>query len=662
VTLYLQFKGFNYVDYYNGGYENADSLPQLAAVGANAVAMPLEYGIDLSTSDVYDSSNFTDSLTALGEAIQQAVTLGMSVMVRPLVDFLDPTQSGADYGDWRETFNPSDPSAFFASYKTMVVAQAQVAQANGASSFCIGTELDQLTGPAYYNDWAGIITAVRNVFHGALTYSASWDDDTSPWAGSNGLGAGTGNLATQVSFWKLLDYIGIDEYAPLSDASDPTVAQLIDGWTQTPTISAVSQVTGGESLVDYYEGVAASIDAAAHKTIPLIFTEIGYESATDAASQPFASSTNAYDPTLQANLYTAFFDAWRQAGNSALTGVYFWNWDPNVSEVGPDNGSNFSPQLPAQSVVESNFAACYARGTAIAVPGGEVPVQTLRAGDLVLTASGAAREVVWVGHRDIVCARQPQPEAFWPVRVRAHAFGRGRPHRDLLLSRDHAVFVDGVLIPVRYLVNGATVVREARETVSYWHVELQRHDLLLAEGLACESFLDTGNRGAFANGGAYANLHPDFARRVWAAQGCATLATEGPAVAAARRGLRRRAAALGWRSVREPGLHVLADAQAVWPERRGGRYRFHLPAVAGVVRLRSRSAVAAEVLEEGGDERRLGVAVSGLALDGRAIGEGRLRDGWHAAEDGGWRWTDGDCGIAVCGGAVLDVEVAMTVP
>jgi hypothetical protein len=94
------------------------------------------------------------------------------------------------------------------------------------------------------------------------------------------------------------------------------------------------------------------------------------------------------------------------------------------------------------------------------------------------------------------------------VRIAAHAFGAGRPRRDLLVSPDHAVFIDGegaapgVLIPVCYLINGATVWQEDVAGVEYWHVELPQHSVLLAEGLPAESYLDTGNRGAFANGGA----------------------------------------------------------------------------------------------------------------------------------------------------------------
>ena len=362
MTLSLTNQGFDYVAYYNGAYENADSLPALAQTGANSVELSLEYGIDPHSSTVYADSNYTDSLAALGASIRQAVALGQAVMVRPLIDFLKPSDlTGTPYsvGDWRTYYNPgaagsATANTFFASYTTMILQEAQVAVANGATSLCIGTELDQITGPAYLGYWDTIINDLRTDDPSLkLTYAADWDDDQSPWQwGGTGLQAGTGNLATQVSFASQLDSIGIDEYAPISDAADPTLAQLVAGWTQTPTDPTSLAVTGGQSLIDYFEGVAAAIDK------PLVFTELGYENATDAAAQPAGSSTNVTDSNLQAELYQAFFEAWQKAGNSSLTGVYFWNWDPNAGEVGPGEGVNFSPQgLPAQGIASDWFGS-----------------------------------------------------------------------------------------------------------------------------------------------------------------------------------------------------------------------------------------------------------------------------------------------------------------
>jgi hypothetical protein len=142
---------------------------------------------------------------------------------------------------------------------------------------------------------------------------------------------------------------------------------------------------------------------------------------------------------------------------------------------------------------------CFALGTRILTDDGEVRVEDVLPGDRVpCQLSGRTRRVRWVGRRTVDVAAHPRPWDVAPVRVRAHAFAPGQPRRDLLLSPDHAVLVDGALIPVRYLVNGVTVAREPADSVTYLHIELDTHDVLLAEGMPCESFLDTGNRAALA--------------------------------------------------------------------------------------------------------------------------------------------------------------------
>lgn len=190
--------------------------------------------------------------------------------------------------------------------------------------------------------------------------------------------------------------------------------------------------------------------------------------------------------------------------------------------------------------------ACFVSGTAIAVPGGEVTVDQLRVGDVVTLADGGTAPVVWLGHRRLDCRRHPRPVDVWPVRIVAHAFGLGRPRQDLRLSPDHAVSIEGVLIPIRYLLNGATVQQEEAGWITYWHAELPSHGVLLAEGLPAESYLDTGNRTAFAHDSHTTMAHPDFARSVWRQQGCAPLVTEGPVFDRVYRCLLAQAVALGW--------------------------------------------------------------------------------------------------------------------
>ena len=157
---------------------------------------------------------------------------------------------------------------------------------------------------------------------------------------------------------------------------------------------------------------------------------------------------------------------------------------------------------------------CFASGTRILTERGPVAVEALRLGDRVMTPATPecpSRPVIWLGHRAVDCRSHPRPADVVPIRVRAGAFGPGMPARDLLLSPDHAVFAREVLIPVRYLLNGTTITRERTAAVTYWHVELSEHAILLAEGLPVESYLDTGNRAAFANHAGPVWLHPDFA-------------------------------------------------------------------------------------------------------------------------------------------------------
>ncbi len=542
------FNGVNYVADIYGSFANANSLPQAVAANVNAIAVVADFGIDAEHNTVYDNDvpgGFTETDDHIATTISNAVGLGLGVMVRPIIDFLpadyngdtNPLNAGYSNSEWRTYYNPgaagsTGANSFFASYQSMLVGQAELAQANGASIFSIGVELDQLAGSTYLPYWTSIINAVHAVFTGKLTYGADWDDSDSPWQyGGSGLPVGTGNITTQISFWNQLDYVGIDEYAPISDLANPTVSQLIAGWTQKPTDTTTLSVTGNQSLISYYQGVAAAIGK------PLLFTELGYANSSDAASSPatpgYDENGNAdnatADPTLQANLYSAFYQAWSQDGNGSVVGAYLWNWEPGGAGVSP-----FSVQgLPAQAVVTAGNAPCYGRGTRILTERGEIAVENLRVGDLAVTASGVLRPIVWIGHRRVDISRHPDPASVWPVRVSADAFGEGLPQRDLWLSPGHSVACDAALIPISCLLNGRSVVQIEQERVEYWHVELDAHDILLAEGMPAESYLDCGNRTGFANGGAFVEAHPDFRPKHWA-ETCLPMFNAGPQVAAAK--------------------------------------------------------------------------------------------------------------------------------
>jgi hypothetical protein len=303
-------------------------------------------------------------------------------------------------------------------------------------------------------------------------------------------------------------------------------------------------------------------------------------------------------------------------------------------------------------------AACFTAGTRLLTGRGEVEVQAVRPGDRVATLSGRALRVVrWVGHTSIDLDRHPGAADVAPIRLTANAFAPGVPHRDLLLSPDHAVAwggdaeagAPGVLIPAHLLVNGASIRREpARGCITYFHVELDRHDVLLAEGLPAESYLDTGNRALFAGAVGARDMHPDLcaalSARAWDERACAVLQLGGDAVRAAHGALLRRAVALGHRRTGEPGLRVSVDGRAVACATVAGGVRVALPAGAREVRLESRVFVPCELDAGVADGRRLGVPVAGLRRDGRLLSlRGSVpTEGWHPMMAGdSWRWTDG---------------------
>ena len=143
---------------------------------------------------------------------------------------------------------------------------------------------------------------------------------------------------------------------------------------------------------------------------------------------------------------------------------------------------------------------CFCEGTMIATPNGEVPVETLQAGDLVRTADGRDVPVRWLGY-STVSTRFADPLRSLPVRIPANALADGVPARDLMLSPDHALFIDGILVQAGALVDDVTItrVRTMPDMFRFYHVETAAHDLLLAEGTPVESFVDHVDRMNFDN-------------------------------------------------------------------------------------------------------------------------------------------------------------------
>ncbi len=249
-----------------------------------------------------------------------------------------------------------------------------------------------------------------------------------------------------------------------------------------------------------------------------------------AVPQDRVSSPDGRDPGLYgatAGVRSSAGAAGTQAGATGSTG-------PASGATG-SSGSTPSPAGTAQSSGSPNSAPCYCTGTTIRTDRGDVAVERLVVGDSVVTAAGLRRPIRWIGRRTYPGSSAPPSER--PVRIRASALHEGVPARDLLVSPDHAVWLDGLFVAAGHLVNGTSITRgEVVTDLTYWHVELESHDLLIAEGTPAESFLPApGIRRLFDGPGAD---DPSIVPQPYAQR------TElGPQLAALRRRLIRRAGA-----------------------------------------------------------------------------------------------------------------------
>jgi hypothetical protein len=156
----------------------------------------------------------------------------------------------------------------------------------------------------------------------------------------------------------------------------------------------------------------------------------------------------------------------------------------------------------------STCKACFLPGTRIKTSDGEINIEELRIGDNVLTASGENKPIKFIGRRKVSRERTGPWNGEGPVKISRLAIDSKVPHADLYVSPWHAIYIDNVLIPVKYLVNGVTVVADAKPealSLTYFHIELQTHEVILAEGLAVESFL-RDNPHAFDNADEYVRL------------------------------------------------------------------------------------------------------------------------------------------------------------
>jgi autotransporter passenger strand-loop-strand repeat protein len=302
-----------------------------------------------------------------------------------------------------------------------------------------------------------------------------------------------------------------------------TIDTVISGGTLDVQAGVGAGVSGGvtfEGTGGTYEIEGSSIPGA---------TVSGFVS-----GDRFDLHSIAFDPAGSANLTSGNLLVVTESGSS-----YDIQLDPLQDFTG--DFFHLSHDLSEGTLVtEDTNPPCYCRGTLILTPHGEMPVEDLQIGDCVVTLSGVARPIEWIGRRSYSGQFVMGREDVLPVCVKAGALGEGVPRHDLWLSPNHALYLEGVLIEAKDLVNGVSVYQAAAvEMVEYFHLELESHDVILAEGAAGETYIDDDNRGLFHNAAEYWAAHPQEVAAP--ARYCAPRREEGFEVERARRLLAERA-------------------------------------------------------------------------------------------------------------------------
>jgi hypothetical protein len=441
----------------------------------------------------------------------------------------------------------------------------------------------------------------------------------------------------------------------ISFGGNDNLLVLEHGFTITGAIAA----SGSGNVVEL-QGSAGAAVAATYNTLGLSGFQTAAFAPSDGNYATWTITNNAQLPGTIAGFkgihdaidLTTLSDVNKDATTSfnTLTDVLTVTGDNGSVRLQLDNedyaGTVWTVQNDGSNGTEVT-PLCFCAGTYLTTPAGEELVERLKAGDLVLTASGEVRAITWIGTGRVLATRGRR-NAATPVIVRKGAIAPNVPHSDLHVTKGHSFYLDGVLVPIEFLVNHRTILWDDHaQEVTLYHIELETHDVLVANGAPAESYRDDGNRWLFQNANAGWGQPPKSP--------CAEVVTGGPIVDAIWRRLLDRAGSRSQQVLTDdPDLHLLVGGRRLDAEQQAdSAYVFNLPPAARSVRIASRAAAPAE-LGLARDPRVLGVAVKRIVVRAGSkfrvidLTDDRLAEGFHGYEPaGGLRWTDGDAALPV---------------
>jgi len=501
----------------------------------------------------------------------QLLASGSTIRVVPLRDLTWTGASGNNFGNaqnWNDTSDGLNPAA----------------SAPGSSDLASMTNAGSIvgTGAAYQmifagtNTITGSLTAGNSLTEttGALTVTGTLDAANPTLSGTisavtggqfqaSGLVAlsagavlavdGTSSIEVGTAGGAAAGFLTVDAASDVPLFGDGTLAAAVVNNSGINANAATAggnmlEVTGAVTGTGAF-GIASGTNPSANVYTPggiLRFDAavagtqvIGFNSAAAAQEAPTLALADPAGFLGTLSAFTSAGDTLDLVGDT-VTGATIVGTTMTVTVAGSGpltfNLANTPSTTPLSfSGSDVEVVACYAAGTAILTPNGEIAVEVMRRGDLVMTVEDGClvpRPVVWAGVRVIDLDRRGSSA---PIQFHVGALGPNRPHRDLWLSPDHALFIDGVLIPASLLVNGVTIVQDRTpRAITYHHIELDEHGVLLAEGVEAESYLDTDNHAGFRDPDAATFLNPDFrtGRHLgrWETDACAPLIVRPEAV------------------------------------------------------------------------------------------------------------------------------------
>jgi len=278
-------------------------ISPLIKVSANHVAlMPFGFIKNLSSPEIIHNTNrqwFGETQKGIIQYGKEFKKNGIKLMIKPQLWVWKGEYTGTIKMKTEEDWKVLEKS-----YTSFILTYAKTSQELNAAVFCIGTELEKfvLHRPKF---WHELIKKIRKIYKGKLTYAANWDE------------------FKRVSFWKELDYIGVDAYFPLSDKKTPTIKDFEKGWFK-------------------HKEEINKIREKANK--PVLFTEYGYRSVDYTGKKPWESHriTNSINLEAQKNATQALYNQfWKE---DWFAGGFIWKWFVDHEKVGGKKNNRFTPQ------------------------------------------------------------------------------------------------------------------------------------------------------------------------------------------------------------------------------------------------------------------------------------------------------------------------------